>query len=160
VRYSFTGPSRLDAADEAAARAAVAELAAPTEITTGAASGWDTVACLAALEAWPDALHRIVTPGARFNLEGVNEAIETAKRLRLERFEVVTLPAPSKGGASQAYRERNTILVIFADVLVAGVRVADDGEAPRFYRSGEWATANLAARAGRRVDFVRLAVVR
>jgi hypothetical protein len=146
TRYAFTGPSRLTAADEDVVPFVVAALDSPTEITTGAADGWDTEVALAALVHWPNALHRIVTPGAKFNLQGVNDAIELARRLHVERFEIITLPEPESGGPAAAYRARNRVMVDdHCDVLWAGLRSAN------FYRSGEWMTVNLARKAGKPV---------
>ena len=155
MRYSFTGPSRLTEDDEALVAFVVAGLAEPTEITTGGATGWDTEIARAALYVWPDVLHRIVTPGAKFNLAGVTECIDIARREGVARFEVVTLPEPFRGGPSAAYRERNRMMVEACDVLCAAVR--SSASEPRFYRSGEWMTVNLARSLGRPVQFTRLA---
>lgn len=150
-RYSFTGPERLTAAERAHAGVVVDALVDPTEITTGGAKGWDCTIATAALERWPEATHRIVLPGARYDEDAVRAIRLQATRLGVERFVVVH--KGSEADAAKAYRRRNEDLVAYGDVLSAAVRSL------KFYRSGEWMTANIARRAGVAIEWVDLAAV-
>lgn len=151
-RYSFTGPDALNDAELAHAAVVVAGLEEPGEITTGGATGWDTAVCLAALRAWPDAHHRLVLPGAAFNLLGVNQALALARELRIEQFTVINL-APHPSGPARSYRARNERLVDEGDALVGAVRHAT------FYRSGEWMTVNIARKRDVPVRLVDLSII-
>jgi hypothetical protein len=147
-RYSFTGPTRLTLAETALAARVVAALDDPTEITTGAAAGWDCTVALAALAAWPGALHRVICPGASYDRMGVDGLIQAAKRLRPAGFEVINMPP--MGTVAASYRGRNARLIEHGDVLVAAVAHL------AYYRSGEWMTINLAKRARVTVELVDL----
>lgn len=138
MRYAFTGPSHLTMDQILYVELVVRRLSpAPTEITTGCAYGADTVACLTAKEAWPNAVHRIVVPAAPHNEELV----------AAHRGTVITMPSihatVSEGQRrSRAYRQRNYRMLACADELVAFVRTGS------FYRSGEWMTIGLAEEKG------------
>lgn len=150
MRYAFTGPSKLTAIEVDHARVIVAGLDEPTEITTGAADGWDTAVCLAALELWPRAQHRIICPGAAYNVGLLVLVGARAQEHRVESVTVTSLPPEGKA----SYRIRNEQLVDHADVLVAAVRSTS------FYRSGEWMTANIAKRRAVPIQWVDLLAIR
>jgi hypothetical protein len=147
VRYAFTGPSKLTASQQNTARDAVRALRTPTDITTGAAHGWDTVCALEALTVWPEARHRIVTPGARYNVGGVERCLDIAA---VHDIDLVVIQCGGGTIPADAYRRRNEIMVGHSDTLVAGLLQ------PTFYRSGEWMTVNIARRAGVSVHVVPL----
>jgi hypothetical protein len=138
VRYAFTGPSHLTMEQILYVELAVRRLSpAPTEITTGCANGADTVVCVTAQEAWPNAVHRIVVPAAPHNDDLVARFKGT----------VITMPSihatVSEGQRrARAYRQRNNRMLAYADELVAFVRTGG------FYRSGEWMTIHIAEEKG------------
>lgn len=148
TRYAFTGPSKLSPSETKHAAAVVTALDEPTEITTGAAAGWDMAIAEAAIEVWPLVHHRVVCPGAPYDRIGLDRLIRRAGELRLERFTVVNLPADLTAAGS--YRVRNVVLLDYADVLSAAVRNLD------YYRSGEWMTVNLAKKRGRPIQWIDL----
>lgn len=148
MRYAFTGPARLSDADRAQARSAVAALSDGTEFTTGACSGWDVTCAALALELWPAARHRIVCPADSYDEAGVVTLARLASHYAAEAFTVIRLARLDP--AADPYRARNEVLVSHGDLLVAGVR------SPRFYRSGEWMTVNIAHRAAVPVRLIEL----
>lgn len=148
TRYAFTGPSKLSPAEREYAAAVVTALDEPTQITTGAAAGWDIAVAEAAIEVWPLVHHRVVCPGAPYDRFGLDRIIRRAGWLRLERFTVINLPADLTAAGS--YRERNRALVAHCDVLVAAVRDLE------YYRSGEWMAVNIAKKRGVPIQWVDL----
>jgi hypothetical protein len=118
----------------------------PSEVTTGAAPGADTVFCLAALEAWPGAHHRVIVPRAPHNTELI-------ELLRSNHPQVEIIEAPHVYATDdrqlrrKAYRQRNAMMVSYCDELVAFLW------RNVFYRSGEWMTLNIAE--GMEVDVTR-----
>lgn len=149
TRYVFTGPSQLTEAQREAALAVVASLREPSEITTGAAAGWDMAVAFAAIEAWPQAHHRVVCPGAPYDGHSLDRLIRRAGELRLPLFTVISMP-PQRT-TSETYRARNEAMLDHGDVLVAAVRSLV------YYRSGEWMTANVAKKRGLPIEFVDFA---
>lgn len=145
TRLATTGPSHVRPSDAAAMHAYLYSLAyAVGEVTTGGARGWDSMFARAAVECWPEALHRVVCPGAGYDRESLQALVKLAARLGV-RLEVIELPCEA-----EAYRARNVLLVEHADVLAAAVRSRE------FYRSGEWMTVNIAKKAGVPIDFIDL----
>jgi len=146
-RYVFTGPSSINKEQEQFVRDVVRRLSPPpSEITTGAADGVDTISCLEGLEAWPTALHRVVVPVAPHN-EGLIEALEIVNQdgqfLGNERVQILRMPYihgdDEANRRRRAYRARNRHMLEFGDELIALLRSMSP------YRSGELMTMNIAA---------------
>lgn len=143
-RLSLTGPSRLRPEDAAAVVAMLASLGPYDEFTTGAAPGLDTVAADALRDLYPESTHRVVVPAAEYDELGV-------LRANLAGAEIVWMPGGEDVSPAVAYRARNETLVSYGDELLAVVT------SETYHRSGEWMTANIAAKVGVPVTLYRLA---
>jgi hypothetical protein len=134
--YSFTGPT--DLTDEQAAQVAATVRLLPdvTSVYTGGARGVDTVACLAALDAFPNARHHLVVPAAPFNWGELKRVVNDPDRPLLA---VIPLIDDRALTDSQAYMERNDFLAEACEVLVAFPETPEE-----LRRSGTWATVRRA----------------
>lgn len=125
---AFTGPSGLSPIEEVFCRATLRQLrrlnGGIETWRSGGAYGLDTL--VVEESGCQQDVHLIYPDGLRWN---------TGLLLKYDFGDLVT----AVGGG---YRRRNEILVEGADVLHAFLF------APTFYRSGEWMTVNIAARAG------------
>lgn len=122
--FSFTGPSKLTPTEARWCEGELINLDADAIHRSGCAHGLDT---LVALCQAPGRVHLFVPEG-----KWHNEAIVTA----VARHGAMVTRV--EGG----YRRRNEMLVDGSDVLHAFLKD------PKFYRSGEWMTVNIARRAG------------
>lgn len=145
-RYAFTGPSVLNYEQMEFVDRMVGRLnPPPSEITTGGASGVDSIVLSAALGHWPSAHHRLVIPAAPWN-EALLETIEASGMV-----EVIRMPwvngSDEADRRRRAYRARNERMCDHADELQAFLRSLTK------YRSGELMTMNIAEK--RSIPIVR-----
>lgn len=131
---AFTGPSRLSREQELAIAGRMDELASELDTwRSGCAYGVDTMAARHAVMSGVLGVELYV-PAAPHNEELLNELDGIARIIRC-------------GWTKDPYRRRNTAMVAGrlggpkADLLVAFLK------SPKFYRSGEWMTVNIATRA-------------
>lgn len=144
-RYAFTGPSHITYEQMEYVDGVVRRLSPPpSELTTGAASGVDSLCYTAGLHAWPTAYHRVVIPAAPWN-EELQELFELTGNLSIEviRMPPVQAFTDESQRRRRAYRARNERMLDHADELVAFVKGTGS-----FYRSGEWMTIRIAERRG------------
>ena len=135
MRYSVTGVHReLQPREVNLVKLVIASLLDLTELTTGAAYGVDTAACLAGLECHGHARHRLCIPDAPHN-----------DKLPLDNLWVEI--APRGISHADSYMNRNERLIAHADKLIAFPETATEQ-----IRSGTWATIRRARRAGLEVD--------
>jgi len=144
-RYAATGPSKVHAGDVFDyVESVVANLRpAPSEVTTGAAPGVDTVFCLAAIKHWPGAHHRVVVPYAPHNEDLIALLEAEHPQVEIERMPVVYADT-DRDLRRKAYRRRNQRMVGY---IPNGTLIAFLWRAV-WYRSGEWMTTRIAEDAG------------
>lgn len=108
------------------------------EFTTGACTGFDAIAAHYLIDQNPNALHRLVVPANRSQVDG--EIIERFRRLEDDRHVIEYMPEGT------SYRERNERILDHSDALLA---VADHPEIhSKSVRSGTWMTVRIARRRG------------
>jgi hypothetical protein len=149
VIYAFTGPTELTPEQSESVLRIVRDLRPmPEEIRTGGAKGWDVLVAEEAVKEWPGAHHVLCLPDAPFDEKGVRRVVDLALQKRVRKLSVIFCPRCVD--LAGTYRSRNNALICgrdsvlprCSDTLVAGVFHE------KFYRSGEWMTINIAARAG------------
>lgn len=141
MRYAITGTHRSLTGDESEyVYQIIKALHDPTEITTGAARGVDTVAFYASVHAWPDKVKpykRIVVPAAPHN----SILIGSPKAARADGA-IIEYAEEGKSNR-QSYMLRNERMIDHADMLVAFPNTGREE-----LRSGTWATIRRARLAG------------
>ena len=126
---AFTGPSRLDERQSEWVAERVSTLHWADEIRTGASRGADTIAAQISMDRFPTALHVLYVPDGPHNVNFVKYLVRRG---------AVTIDCPHKAKRAAAYRARNEMMVHGASQLIAFLF------SPKFYRSGEWMTVNIA----------------
>jgi hypothetical protein len=131
---AFTGPTVLTENQVEFIEAAILDLDGyPDEVRTGCAYGVDTIAANVQWFEFPHARHKFYVPAAGYN-ERLVEWFEPHGNTEIIR-------CPSRESQTNAYRRRNEMMVHGATELIAFIHQ------PKFYRSGEWMTINIAKKA-------------
>lgn len=146
MRYGFTG-TRTVTDEHAIAEWLYAITQNGTEFTTGACVGFDALAANFLLEKFPQAIHRLVVPAKRAQ---VDYAV-------LDRFIYSSIPGwieiefmPN----TTDYRARNARILDYTDELLVCAEYHEDHEKSK--RSGTWMTTRIARQ--RRLDGQALSI--
>jgi hypothetical protein len=136
MKIAFTGPSDLGREQELLVVRRMEALAADLDTwRSGCAKGVDTIAAYQGILSGVLNVELYV-PAAPHNTKLVEE-LEPRARI---------IHCPERAKLSDAYRARNEMMCLHADLLVGFVK------SPAFYRSGEWMTINIARKFGVETD--------